>query len=73
MAETSGVISFIESLESPCSECEGNGFRKDTYSLNEYACVFCNGTGYVLSDAGEHVVAFIGRMLRRTQFRTLRS
>jgi hypothetical protein len=72
MAETSRIVSFIESLETPCTECEGRGFRKDAYSPTGYKCIFYDGTGYVLSDAGERVLEFFDHMVRRPQSRALR-
>jgi DnaJ-class molecular chaperone len=56
-------------LERRCEECNGKGGSIDSYSGARYPCSACDGTGFVLTAAGERLFAFFQRMVNRAQFR----
>ena len=61
---------FPIALEQPCSECDGKGSEVDDMTGLRYVCDVCDGTGHVLTDAGQQVFAFIEHAIQRVQFRS---
>lgn len=52
-------------LENKCSECKGSGrdeWSKKYHKIDQ-ECKDCNGKGYILTDLGTEVLAFIRRWL----------
>jgi DnaJ-class molecular chaperone len=56
----------IPKLETVCSHCSGKGVVGENLILN---CYECDGTGFVLTDAGESVFAFISNAISRIEYR----
>lgn len=54
-------------LERLCSECEGKGGWTDELNGWVYDCSRCDGTGYELTEFGNHLMAFIRRAATRLQ------
>jgi DnaJ-class molecular chaperone len=58
-------------LETPCQECEGQGATgEDSDYGSRFACSECDGTGYVLTEMGERIYAFVEHMAKRMRFRS---
>ena len=73
MADAARVVSLIDALETPCGECAGKGGRVDDLTGQWRECIYCDGIGFILSDAGERVAAFIDHAIQRGRARVFRS
>lgn len=55
-------------LERECPNCGGRGWKVDTNPFvrgNRENCNHCEGTGKVLTEAGEQLIDFVSRYLLR--------
>jgi DnaJ-class molecular chaperone len=57
-------------LERPCCECSGKGGADDPFSGSHYPCSACDGTGFVLTESGERLLAFLQHAADRLRFRS---
>ena len=53
---------YFPPLETPCPECEGNGWIRDGSQWG-HQCGRCNGEGYFATEFGKAVLAIIERHL----------
>jgi Ribonuclease G/E len=68
--EAEALAEIVGRLETPCEECGGKGIGEPSYYRDAYPCARCDGTGHVLTDAGEALFAFIERLMERRRFRS---
>ena len=69
MVETGRDLTLaVECLEAICPNCAGTG---KICGLGEQAfvCRECDGTGYILTDAGEQFFSFVARTIKRLRSR----
>jgi hypothetical protein len=71
MAERTEFVTLIShALEKQCDECDGLGHDDDEFDESRFVCDICDGTGYVLTDAGREVFDFVQHTIQRLRFRS---